>query len=115
MDDVLDVAGDATVVGKSMFSDLREGKLTYPLLLAVERDRSFGEALRAQCSHDGPVDPELARRTGEALRTTGALEDSAALARRLVHESIRQLSALPASRARESLESVALATLHRKK
>lgn len=115
MDDVLDVAGDAAVVGKSMFSDLREGKLTYPLILAVERDRAFGDALRAQCAGDAPVDAELARRAGEALRATGALEDSAALARKLSNESIRQLSALPPSRARESLESVALATLHRKK
>lgn len=115
MDDVLDLAGDAAVVGKSMFTDLREGKLTYPLILAVERDRAFGEALRAQCAGDGPVDAELARRTGETLRATGALEDSAALARKLSNESIRQLSALPPSRAREALESVALATLHRKK
>ena len=116
MDDVLDDAGDAAVVGKSVFSDLREGKLTYPLLLAVERDPAFGEALRGQClGESAAVDPELVRRAAEVLRATGAIEDSVALARKLSQESVRQLGALPPSRARDSLESVAVAMLHRKK
>jgi octaprenyl-diphosphate synthase len=116
MDDVLDVAGDATLVGKSMFSDLREGKLTYPLLLAVERDRDFGTALREACLADtSDISPDLARRVTETLRTTGALEDTLVLARKLSHEGTQHLASLPPGRARESLESVAAAMLQRKK
>ena len=114
--DVLDVAGDATEVGKSVFTDLREGKLTYPLAIAVERDRSFGEALRAACLGEATaVDPELVRRASEVMRTTGAVEDSVALARRLTSDAVKALGALPAGRARDSLESVAVAMLQRRK
>ena len=41
VDDLLDVAGDPQVMGKATFSDLCEGKMTYPLLLAMERDVSM--------------------------------------------------------------------------
>jgi octaprenyl-diphosphate synthase len=36
VDDLLDYAGEGT--GKTMFADLRQGKLTLPLVLAVEDD-----------------------------------------------------------------------------
>jgi len=38
IDDVLDLAGDPVQTGKVLFTDLREGKMTYPLLLAVQRE-----------------------------------------------------------------------------
>ncbi|MBZ0234996.1 MAG: polyprenyl synthetase family protein, partial [Deltaproteobacteria bacterium] len=35
VDDCLDFAGDAAVTGKALYTDLREGKLTYPVLLGL--------------------------------------------------------------------------------
>ena len=37
IDDVLDYAGDASVMGKSLGDDLREGKATLPLIVAMQR------------------------------------------------------------------------------
>jgi octaprenyl-diphosphate synthase len=37
IDDVLDYAGDAGVMGKSLGDDLREGKATLPLIVAMQR------------------------------------------------------------------------------
>ncbi|MDP3616981.1 MAG: polyprenyl synthetase family protein, partial [Rhodoferax sp.] len=37
IDDVLDYTGDATVMGKSLGDDLREGKTTLPLIAAMQR------------------------------------------------------------------------------
>jgi octaprenyl-diphosphate synthase len=42
-DDIFDYAGDAQVMGKEMGSDLREGKITAPLILAL-RNAPPGEA-----------------------------------------------------------------------
>ncbi len=117
VDDVLDVAGDAAVVGKNLFADLREGKLTYPLLLAAERDGGLREALVGVCSAPpaASLDPALVRRVSAAVRETGALDDARALAGALSQDAVRALAPLPQGRAREALESVAVAMLHRRK
>ena len=41
VDDCLDFAGDVAVTGKALYADLREGKLTLPLLIALPRDREL--------------------------------------------------------------------------
>src|SRR5690606_12010576 len=38
VDDVLDLTGDHRATGKALFADLREGKMTYPLIVALDRD-----------------------------------------------------------------------------
>ena len=38
IDDLLDFTGDSVLTGKDLFSDLREGKMTYPLAVALQRD-----------------------------------------------------------------------------
>src|SRR4051812_36286883 len=60
VDDVLDVAGDPGMTGKALLADLREGKMTYPLILAIERDRSLGPLLSEVCeAGDVELDPAL--------------------------------------------------------
>ena len=41
IDDVLDYQGEQS--GKTLFADLIEGKLTLPLVLAIEKERSLAE------------------------------------------------------------------------
>ncbi|MBP6833927.1 MAG: polyprenyl synthetase family protein [Deltaproteobacteria bacterium] len=116
MDDVLDVAGDASVVGKSLFGDLREGKITYPLLLAVERDAVFGQWLRGVVADASVhVDEAIASRVGAALRDTGAVADARALARSLSEEALGCLEVVPPGRARDALSDVAAALVDRRK
>jgi octaprenyl-diphosphate synthase len=116
MDDVLDVAGDPGVVGKAMFGDLREGKITFPLLLAVERDAAFGGWLRGVVGDASvAVDDAVAARVTAALRDTGAVADARALARQLSDEALGCLEAVPTGRARDALADVAAALVDRRK
>jgi octaprenyl-diphosphate synthase len=117
VDDLLDVAGDPTATGKSLLADLREGKMTYPLILAMERDPELEPLLERFCASEdaAPVDAELATRLARTMSGAGVTEDCLALSTRLCREAVRSLSVLPPSRARTALESVALATARRRR
>ena len=116
VDDLLDVAGDPAATGKAMLTDLREGKMTYPLILAMEREPDLVPALERACqADDGAVDPDLAARIARAMGSGHVAEDCMVLASRLCNDAIRSLSVLPSSRARAALESVALATPRRRR
>jgi octaprenyl-diphosphate synthase len=116
VDDLLDLSGDPAATGKSLLADLREGKMTYPLILAMERDPSLVPLLERFCAaEDAAVDPDVAARIAHTMASAGVTEDCLTLAGRLCREAIRSLSVLPPSRARTALESVALATPRRRK
>jgi octaprenyl-diphosphate synthase len=116
VDDVLDVAGDPGATGKAMLVDLREGKMTYPLILAIERDRALGPLLEDFCAAgDVELDPDVAAKVASAIAQTRVVEDCLELATRFCREAVKSLEALPAGRARSSLESVAMATPRRRK
>jgi octaprenyl-diphosphate synthase len=108
IDDVLDLRGDQAVVGKSLLGDLREGKMTFPLIVAVER-RPELMPLVARAA----VDVDAAEPVVAALVETGAIEASLALARHHVDAGRRLLEELPPSRARAALETVAEAAVAR--
>jgi octaprenyl-diphosphate synthase len=92
VDDVLDASGDERVTGKSVLSDLREGKATYPLLLAMERDGGVREAVRQAGLGSGvELDPALAARVARGLHATGAVDDARAYARMLAHRAAAAL------------------------
>jgi octaprenyl-diphosphate synthase len=116
IDDVLDLAGNPEVVGKSLFADLHEGKMTYPLLLAIERAPLLGEELAAACEQDALcLDPHLEKHLTAVLWESGVVEQCITLARLRSAEAIAALSPLPSSKARAALEQVALALVHREK
>ena len=110
IDDLLDLAGDPAATGKALFTDLREGKLTYPLIVAQRRDASLGPLL-ARALHANE-DPDFAE-VRAILDRTESLETCRALA--LEHAALAKqaLEALPPSPARDALATVADATVHR--
>jgi octaprenyl-diphosphate synthase len=116
VDDILDFAGDPAATGKALLTDLREGKMTYPLILAMDRDATLVPDLERFCAaEDAAVDPELGSHIARTMTRTGVTEDCLSLATKLCREAIRSLGALPAGRARASLESVALSVPRRRR
>jgi len=117
VDDLLDLTGDPALTGKSLFTDLREGKMTFPLILALENDgelrRPIEEALAFDPAGGADLPPALVARIIETLETTRAVEDTLTLARERSASAISALSVLPPSRARFALETVAEAIVDR--
>lgn len=72
IDDLLDYEGDATVMGKNLGDDLREGKTTLPLIIAMQRGTPDQTQLIRAAITDGAVD-DLPRIV-EIVRGTGALD-----------------------------------------
>jgi geranylgeranyl pyrophosphate synthase len=101
LDDVLDVSGPAERTGKHRGTDLLDGTVTLPLILAGERD----PALRA-LDLRAVRTPEQAGEVCEAIAATGALETARAEALAMVGEAKEDLPSLPASQ-HAALELVA--------
>lgn len=117
VDDCLDYGGDSQVTGKSLHADLREGKLTYPLLLAMQRDPAVGPALGriVALDPDQPVPELMTAPITRALSTTGALRDCRALALEHARDAIEALAPLPAGPGTDALITVAEATVYRER
>lgn len=117
VDDELDFAGFAGAevdaeTGKDPLVDLREGKMTFPLIVALEREPSLRARIEAVLADEEPRAAELMA-IATAVRATGALTATRELAEDHVRQALEALVALPAGTARESLETVALASLER--
>jgi octaprenyl-diphosphate synthase len=106
IDDELDFR---TGTGKDPLVDLREGKMTYPLVVALERDPALRVRIEAALAESGDFEAIAA-----AVRATGALTATRLLAEDHANRALEALALLPAGPARDALETVVLASLERK-
>ena len=102
LDDVLDVSGPAERTGKHRGTDLLDGTVTLPLILARERDPELARLdLRAVRT------PEQAEHVCDAIAATGALQAAREEALAMVAEAKAGLPALPEPSQQAALELVA--------
>ena len=90
LDDVLDVSGPAERTGKPRGTDLLDGTVTLPLILARERDPALRRARPARGAH-----AEQAEGVCDAIAATGALEAAREAALAMVADAKADLPALP--------------------
>jgi geranylgeranyl pyrophosphate synthase len=101
LDDVLDVSGPPERTGKHRGTDLLDGTVTLPLILARERDPELGAVdLR------GVRTAEAAEALCDRIAATGALDVARAEALGMVQEAVAALPVLPEGQ-RAALELVA--------
>ncbi|HEX8281447.1 MAG TPA: polyprenyl synthetase family protein [Chthoniobacterales bacterium] len=100
-DDCLDVAGNESVVGKTLGTDLRKGKLTLPVLLLLQAAPANDREQYSRMIVDGKVDELTAVLK---MEVAGApLSESIAAGQELIRDAQNGLSILPASTYSDSL------------
>jgi octaprenyl-diphosphate synthase len=111
IDDLLDYDGETNRLGKNVGDDLREGKPTLPLLVAMERSSDEERRLIRAAIEHGEVErlPQILA----IVRASGALEATRDAARTESQKAIRCLDALPASAYREALLELSIRSVDR--
>jgi octaprenyl-diphosphate synthase len=111
VDDLLDYEGDSRSLGKNVGDDLREGKPTLPLLIAMERGTADERALIRRAIEQGEV--KALQQIVTIVRRTGALEATREAAHLEAEQARRCLGSLPASDARDALLELCSRSIHR--
>jgi octaprenyl-diphosphate synthase len=106
IDDELDFR---TGTGKDPLVDLREGKMTFPLVVALERVPALKAQIEDALATNGDFEA-----IATAIRETGALTATRKLAEDHANRALEALTTFPEGPARDALETVVLASLERK-
>jgi octaprenyl-diphosphate synthase len=105
IDDVLDLSGNATEIGKNLGDDLNEGKPTLPLIYAMHQGNSEeSSAIKQAILHGGL---EHLPTVLKAVERTGALEHTRSLAQREADLACAQIQHFKTSAFKEALMNLA--------
>lgn len=108
LDDLLDVTATEAELGKPVANDLRERKMTLPLLVALDRGGARLRGEVARCFSSGS-DPDAAHRVIDAMRACGALEAAREIVRRESQRALDCLAPLADTPAKASFAAFAKA------
>jgi octaprenyl-diphosphate synthase len=111
VDDLLDYEGDSSRLGKNVGDDLREGKPTMPLLLAMQRGTAAERELIRSSIEQGEVAGLQA--IVDVVRRTGALDATRAAARAEATRAQECLGLVPDSMHRAALLDLCLRSVDR--
>ncbi len=115
IDDVLDYTADASELGKAIGTDLAEGKLTLPIVIAVKKaDSSDSERLLSIMGHGHPSSEDM-KWVKNLLNETGAIDYTRDKAGALVKAACDSLDIFEKTSTRELLKALALFVLERRK
>jgi octaprenyl-diphosphate synthase len=104
VDDILDYTGDEKVLGKEVCADLREGRITLPLIHALAQaspgDRGRLEAIA------GKLTPESVPELRDFLQTYASLDHARAAARSYTLRALENLEVFPPSLEKQIFQAI---------
>ncbi len=103
IDDLLDFSGDQTALGKPVGGDLREGKVTLPVIRLLQRAAPEAAGMLASVVRDGEVTPEDWQAICRLLHDSGSVEYAMFKAQEFATTAKKQLYAFPPSPERDAL------------
>ncbi|MDO9238320.1 MAG: octaprenyl diphosphate synthase [Aquabacterium sp.] len=111
IDDLLDYEGSTAELGKNIGDDLREGKPTLPLLVAMQRGTPEQRELIRNAIISGEVDrmPQIV----EIVKATGALDATREAAQAQAELAKQCLAKLPDCECRDALQALAFDSINR--
>lgn len=112
IDDVLDYDGSAAEMGKNLGDDLREGKATLPLILAMQRGSSAQSQIVREAIETGSM--ERLAEIIAIVRDTGALQATRNAAAAEAQRAIDAAMQLPENAHREAMVLLASQSLNRR-
>ena len=103
-DDVLDYAGNSSATGKGSLSDLREGKVTLPLILAMEEDPRLATEVESLLAAEGGGDGDAGvAAVADRVRESGAVDASIGIAEKHLDRALGAMDRFSPSSFREAL------------
>ena len=112
IDDVLDYDGDAQELGKNLGDDLREGKNTLPLIIAMQRGTDAQRELIRHAIEEGNTD--RLQEILEIVRSTGALDATRDAAQAEAQRAMAALHPIADNAYRQALHELAAQLLNRR-
>jgi octaprenyl-diphosphate synthase len=103
VDDLLDYTADAAALGKPIGGDLREGKVTLPIIFLLRRGGEAADELIRSVVRDRAVTTEQWREILRLLREHRSTEQAYSRALEYAERAKNSLSAFPSSRERDAL------------
>ena len=105
IDDVLDLSGDSTDIGKNLGDDIAEGKPTLPLLYAMRQGNDTQRTLIRKAIEQGGLEDFSA--IIQAVKDTGALDYVRDVAKNEAELACKAIAHLPNNQYREAMVALA--------
>jgi octaprenyl-diphosphate synthase len=115
IDDILDYTADASELGKAIGTDLAEGKITLPLVVAIEKASSREKEILLQVLRGANPSEEELVWVKNLLSSTGGLDYTRSRAKAMVTVACEGLETFASSETKDLLHGLAWFVLGRRK
>jgi octaprenyl-diphosphate synthase len=115
IDDLLDYTGNASILGKPVLSDMKEGRITLPLIYTMNHDGSKNRELLSRIFRKERLGKEAQSQIVAMVKSNGALDYTLNKARHYACKAEDMIAEFPKSIYRDSLALIPPYILSRKK